>query len=102
MQFDNDTQNNINIYKMRHYLKSLIFNLGSNKETQFVNRSDEIRFLKEYRKFVATKRQQFPSFIFDDFDAKKFEKCVEYKSSGHSLLETEEYYINEIKNQKIF
>lgn len=102
MQFDNETENNINLYKMRLYLKSLIFNIGSNKETQFVNSSDEIRFLKEYKEFVAIKRKLFPSFIFDDFDAKKLEKCVEYKSSGHSLLETEEYYINEIKNQKIF
>lgn len=87
---------------MRFYLKSIIFNLGSNKETQFVNRSDEITFLKEYKEFIAIKRQPFPSFIFDDFDAKKFERCLEYRSLGHSLLETEEYYINNIKNEKIF
>ena len=101
MKYDGRTiENNINLYRMRHNLKSLIFNLGSNSETQIVDSHDEITFLKEYREFLTEKRQQFPQFIFDDFDAEKFGKCVEYKYAGHSLVETEEYYIYKIKNQK--
>ncbi len=32
--------------------------------------------------------------IFDDFDAEKFLKCMEYKSFGYSLVEVEAYYYN--------
>lgn len=93
-------KNDIDLYRMRNYLKSLILNCGSNNEIQFANKTEEIKFLQEYREFLTVKRQRLPNFIFDNFDAEKFKKCVEYKSTGHSLLETEDYYINNFKKQK--
>lgn len=100
MQYDEETENNIRLYRMRQNLKSLVFHLGNNKSVSFVHRQDELMFLKEYKEFIRRTTSYFPSFIFDDFDAEKFGKCAEYKREGHSLMETEEYYINEIKNNE--
>ncbi len=100
MQYNEETEKNIRLYRMRQNLKSLVFHLGSNKNASFVHPQDETMFLKEYKEFVGRTNSCFPSFIFDDFDAEKFGKCAEYKSEGHSLIETEEYYLNTIKNEE--
>ncbi len=96
------TENNIQLLKIRHNLKSLIFNQFDSQRIQPIVNIDEINFLKEYREYIASEHQQFPNFIFDDFDAEKFEKCIQYKYSGRSLLETEEYYNDKIRKQKIY
>lgn len=101
MQYDSEAENNISLFGMRHLMKNAIFNYdGSNDSVNFDNKDDGKKFLEEYREFLTKKRHPFPNFIFDEFDAENFRKCVEYKMAGHSLVETEKYYISEIKKQK--
>jgi len=86
----------------RKVLQSLFLSLGSNEKVQFASFEEKIKFLKEYKEFIRTKNNLFPRFVFDDFDAKKFDKCVQYKEEGHTLLQTEEYYIKKLQKGKTF
>lgn len=97
---DQETAENIYLFKMRHTLKSFIFSLGSDDEIKFVQIGDEKNFVKEYKAYIQATGELLPRFIFDEFDAKKFKKCAEFKINNHSILETENYYHREVKNQR--
>ena len=92
---DKTEEKNINLYTYRHQLKELILHEVNNKViVKLIESPDEMKLLKEYRSFVLYTKNLYPRFIFDEFDLDKFEKCVNLKKLGCTLVQIEEYYVN--------
>lgn len=106
-KFDEESDRNINLFKQRQKLKEFVLDFINNKGTsKLIEAHDEIKFFKKYRSFILKTKKEYPRFIFDEFDAKKFEKCVELENEGCNLTEIEDYYINvlcvnDIENSKM-
>ena len=86
------TLKKVNLRKFREELQELITNIGSSDDISFVDRKDEISFLKQYKEYIKDAYNVYPRFIFNEYDEEKFTKCVIYLNAGHTLLETEKYY----------
>jgi hypothetical protein len=106
-QKTNTYQNNgEDLIAIRENMRKLIFSLAiidiDSNNVSFVQAKDELNFLYEYKDFLKQTGTLFPRFIFDNIYLEEFQKCVEYKTNNHTLLETEIYYINNIKSTSHF
>ena len=58
-------------------------------------------FILQYREFLLNSTHGiYPLFIFSKYDENKFKKCLDYLQEGHTLIETDNYFISDFKENK--
>ena len=102
-QIFNETVDDMILFRCRYQLKELILYVIVNNQEKIktIRIPNKLKFLREYKQFLLQTKNMYPQFIFDDFEVEKFGKCVELKKEGKSLIEVEEYYLNELCDKKV-
>ena len=97
---DKEVLNRLNLFKYRTHLKKVIL-FHSKYESIECNREVN-HIIKEFYELLLVRREKYPRFIFDEFDEERFASCLSYIKEGHSLRETEYFYLEKYIKQKTF
>lgn len=82
-------------------LKAIILSIAKNQPIEFINKNEQKKYILEYREFVLNSKYGiYPLFLFSKYNEDVFEKCFNYLKSGHTLAETDKYFINMSENKK--
>lgn len=98
-------------YQVRNDLQGLLFFVGSSKSYSLLSEEtlklfnsckENIaeKFFLEYMDYLQEFRRTFPKFIFNYQNIAAFNKCIHFKLQGHSLCETEQFYM-ELKEERV-
>ena len=91
----------IELFEKYAYLKSIVLSICESKSIEDIDENIKKKLILQYRDFVLNSTHGiYPLFLFTKYDEEKFRNCYEYLINGHSLLETDEYFINGFKTKK--
>lgn len=91
----------IELFEKYAYLKSIVLNICESKSIEYIDENIKKLFILQYRDFVLNSNHGiYPLFLFSKYDEEKFRKCYQYLINNHTLLETDEYFINNFRTEK--